>query len=492
MSTTKQLKIKDLGLDLNNYRTVAQNNEVDAIKAMITISPDYFWGLMKSLLEDGYLPTENIIVLNDKKTNLVKEGNRRIAALKIIHGYINSNNFDLPSAIEKQIKSLSQEWLTQNESVPCTIYGKTEEMLVDKIVTLTHGKGQKAGRDDWETVARARHNKQVNNAKEYGLTLLEKYLKHGRNLSSEQKLRWSGRYNLTILDEVLVKMYHRVNCASVMELIQNYPNINYRNEIESIILAIGLEGLKFADIRSSSDFLIRYGIPPLSSNPAGSSNLPSTPNASLGNSNSTNTGTASQNNSANSNNFGTTTGSSQPSTTNSSASTTTSTLPTKVVATATNDIRTVKRLLRTLKLVGPNRTKLVDIRKEMGKLKLDDNPIAFIFLLRSMIELSAKAYCDDISVLSVSVAPKYVKSDGSDRNLSDILRDIVSYLTQNKADKQMVKLLHGPLTEIARPDGLLSITSMNQLVHNPRFVIRSSDIPALFTSIFPLIEKMNS
>lgn len=109
MSTTKQLKIKDLGLDLNNYRTVAQNNEVDAIKAMITISPDYFWGLMKSLLEDGYLPTENIIVLNDKKTNLVKEGNRRIAALKIIHGYINSNNFDLPSAIEKQIKSLSQE-----------------------------------------------------------------------------------------------------------------------------------------------------------------------------------------------------------------------------------------------------------------------------------------------------------------------------------------------------------------------------------------------
>ncbi|KGQ70612.1 hypothetical protein OA57_04285 [Chelonobacter oris] len=107
-----------------------------------------------------------------------------------------------------------------------------------------------------------------------------------------------------------------------------------------------------------------------------------------------------------------------------------------------------------------------------------------------MIEISAKAYCDDIS--SSQGSPKYVKADGSDRNLADVLRDIVSYLTQNKADKQMVKLLHGPLTEITRQDGLLSITSMNQLVHNPNFVIRSNDIPGLFVCIFPLIKKMNN
>jgi len=146
--------------------------------------------------------------------------------------------------------------------------------------------------------------------------------------------------------------------------------------------------------------------------------------------------------------------------------------------------------LRSLKLFGPNRAKLVDIRKEMGKLKLEEHPIAFIFLLRCMVELSAKAYCDDIS--SSQGAPKYVKADGSDRNLADVLRDIVNYLTQNKTDRQMVKLLHGPLTEIMRQDGILSITSMNQLVHNPNFVIRSNDIPGLFVCIFPLIEKMNN
>lgn len=232
MATTQQLKVEELVLDLKNYRTVAQDNEIDAIKAMITISPDYFWGLMNSLLDDGYLPTENIIILRENNVDLVKEGNRRIASLKIIHGYIDKSNFDLPSEIETRINELPDTWRVQNEMVPCTIYDKNEADLVDKIVTLTHGKGQKAGRDDWETVARARHNQQVNSAPEYGLTLLEKYLEHGQNHSTEQKLRWSGKYNLSVLNEALPKIYERVDCTSVMDLALNYPNIKYKKELE--------------------------------------------------------------------------------------------------------------------------------------------------------------------------------------------------------------------------------------------------------------------
>ncbi|EOF9239279.1 hypothetical protein MA314_004987 [Klebsiella pneumoniae] len=492
MATTQQLKVKELVLDLKNYRTVAQDNEIDAIKAMITISPDYFWGLMNSLLDDGYLPTENIIILRENNVDLVKEGNRRIASLKIIHGYIDKSNFDLPSEIETRINELPDTWRVQNEMVPCTIYDKNEADLVDKIVTLTHGKGQKAGRDDWETVARARHNQQVNSAPEYGLALLEKYLEHGQNHSTEQKLRWSGKYNLSVLNEALPKIYERVDCTSVMDLALNYPNIKYKKELESVIYAIGLEELKFPDIRTSSDFLIRYGFPPLNTkknttNINSNNTSSSTPNAPTGTNNSS-SNTSSQNSSGSSGTNGTAANSSTPNSNTSAANNGSSSA--KKSATSTNDIKTVRKLLRSLKLFGPNRSKLLDIKKEMVKLKPEEHPIAFIFLLRCMIEISAKAYCDDIS--SSQGSPKYVKADGSDRNLADVLRDIVSYLTQNKTDKQMVKLLHGPLTEITRQDGLLSITSMNQLVHNPNFVIRSNDIPGLFVCIFPLIEKMNN
>ena len=144
-----------------------------------------------------------------------------------------------------------------------------------------------------------------------------------------------------------------------------------------------------------------------------------------------------------------------------------------------NDERSMRRSLRTLKLFGPNRSKVETLRKEALKLKLKDNPIAFCFLLRSMFEISAKAYCQDHA--SDPTPPKSTKADGTDRTLSEVLRDVVSHLTQNGSDKQMQRLLHGPLTEIQRKDGILSLTSMNQLVHNSSFTIIPNDIPILFS-----------
>jgi hypothetical protein len=105
-----------------------------------------------------------------------------------------------------------------------------------------------------------------------------------------------------------------------------------------------------------------------------------------------------------------------------------------------------------------------------------------------MFEISAKAYClDHIG----SGGPVHTKANGDDRALVDILRDVTNHLTKNKTDKQMTKALHGAMTEIGKQDGILSVTSMNQLVHNPKFSIKETHIGALFGNIFPLLEEMN-
>lgn len=66
MPETKAVAVKDLVLDLANYRTVPQPTESAAIAAMVSTSPDRFWALTESLLEDGYLPTESVIVLRGR------------------------------------------------------------------------------------------------------------------------------------------------------------------------------------------------------------------------------------------------------------------------------------------------------------------------------------------------------------------------------------------------------------------------------------------
>ena len=486
MPKTKSVAVKNLKLDLTNFRTVPQANENHAVQAMVAISPDRFWALMESLIDDGYLPTENILVIKAEANPpdmVVKEGNRRIAALKLVHGFLQSNNFTVPENITSKINSLSNTWKTANAQVPCAVYDITEAATVDRIVTLAHGKGEKAGRDRWNAVAGARHNRDRNNASEPGLDLLEKYLSIGMNLTAQQKKRWAGDYPLTVLDEAMPRIASRLGVGNSPGLATKYPSIQHREALEEILKNIGLQNIRFETIRNKTkDFAADYGMPPATSpNNVGNT---SSQKGSAGTATGGSGGTANQPQGQQ----GTT-----PNTTGSSTQGGAGTGPTgkKTAAVATNDPKAVKRTLRKFKPVGNNRQKVETLRKEALELNMVKNPLAFCFLLRSMFELSAKAYCNDHKA---SGGPSATKPDGTDRSLVDVLRDITNYMTtlpNQKQDKAVVKALHGAMTELGKPQGILSVTSMNQLIHNPSFSVTASDISTLFGNIFPLLEAMN-
>jgi hypothetical protein len=221
---------------------------------------------MESLMaEDGYLPTENILVLHDGKKHTVKEGNRRIASLKLIHGYIKRAPYRVPDHIEKAITALSPDWLKNNEEVPCTIYELKDSAKVDRIVSLAHGKGEKAGRDKWEAIARARHARDIYGVSVPALDLLEKYLKNGYNINDHQRERWGGDYPFTVLDEAVKKIAPGFKWNS-RELADAYPKkIKERTELESVLLDIGLAKITFDTIRNGND---NYGFPALPVPPA--------------------------------------------------------------------------------------------------------------------------------------------------------------------------------------------------------------------------------
>jgi hypothetical protein len=455
MPTTALLDVKSLILDLHNFRTVPQKDEARAVHAMVSMSPDSFWALTESLLADGYHPTENIIVMKKSSKDLtVKEGNRRIAALKIILGHISRSQLSVPSSVEEKIKQLPKEWEDENGKVPCAVYVASEAEVVDKIITLTHGKGEKAGRSKWNPVAKARHNREVNAGSEPGLDLLEKYLSHGANLTKQQSEQWAGIYPLTILDEAIRKLAPRLKLASARELADHYPGtIADKPALENIIRDIGLDLISFESIRDDkTDYALKYGIPALP----------------------TSTGASSQSTSG-----GTSSGAGATGKTSSGS---------KQKAVALDDPRSVYQALKKFVPMGLNREKVVTLLAEAKSLQLHKHQHAFCFLLRSMFEISAKAYCKDHSNAG---GPKCVKADGEDRSLVDVLRDITKHLTQNGADKQMKKALHGAMTELGKSEGILSVTSMNQLVHNPKFSIKESDICRLFHNIYPLLEAMN-
>ncbi|MBN8688625.1 MAG: hypothetical protein J0M10_16520 [Chitinophagales bacterium] len=415
---------------------------------------------MESIIEDGYIPTENIIILKQGQSFIVKEGNRRIAALKLIHGVYKITDFGIPASILNKVASLSTSWKKDNISVPCTVFSASESKKADKVVALAHGKGEKASRDPWTSVATARHNRDAKGMSEPALDLLEKYLKNGNNLNNQQKERWSGDYPLTVLHEALRLIHSRMGYKTISELSTKYPKIKNAKEIEDLLLDVGLEQLQFKQIRDSNiDFALKYKVPPIQTNQ--SSNK------------STNTGSAS---------------------TSSSGGTGSNTVTTKKTGTgpkavAANDPKHVANLLKLFSPKGNNRQKVVTLRDELKKIKIPDTPIAFCFILRSMFEISAKAYCADHNIPMTE--PSKVNQPVKEKPLAKLLREITKNLTNNNQNKAQVKILHGALTEIDKSTGILSVTSMNNLVHNPAFSVQPSDISILFGNIYPLLEAMN-
>ena len=472
MPTTQLVPVRKLSLDTKNYRTVAQPDEVAAIHSLIDVEPEWFWAVMESLLDDGYLPNENIIALREGRKNVVKEGNRRIAAMKIVHGIVAADEFSLPPHISEKLKSLTRAWKKANAEVPCTIYAANEAAAADRVVTLTHGKGEKAGRLRWSAVARARHNRDKSGSAEPALDLLEKYLAKGKNLSSSQAARWAGDYPLTVLEEAMKRLASRMGLKSGPEVAKAYPKLTHRSEFEELMLDIGLSNIKFKDVRSDS-FGDKYGMPP-----------PQTQGQTGGGSQSSSSGNSPSNSSGGGG--GGADNQSTPDTSgNNSNTTTTSRNPS---AHAANDPRAVVALLKKFKPKGAGRSKLATLLDEAKKLDITDTPHAFCFVLRSMFEVSAKAYCNDHAATG---GPKTVEPNGRDRELVKVLKEVVQHLSTNKTDKAMTRALHGAITELANPESVLSVTSMNQLVHNPRYVINGANVCHLFANVFPLLEEMN-
>lgn len=455
-----------LRIDLNNFRTVPQKNEISALRTMIAIAPEKFWGLMESLLEDGYLPNENVIVLKEKESGnlIVKEGNRRIGCLKLIHGLLAYP--DMPSHIRNAIEVKDSDWLTENLVVPCAVYAAKDEAIVDRIVSLTHGKGQKAGRDGWETIARARHSRDKDGKSEAGLDLFEKFLQHSTNFSPDQAERWSGSYVLTVLDEAIKRAAPRFGVKTARELADTYPKVAHLKILNELIKDIGLETIRFNDIRNPNlDFFAdRYGLadPSATTNTAGSVAAGSGA-AGSGAAGSSGVATVGR---------GTKSGGASGSGTRGAGK-----------AAPLGDPKSVKKCLKTYAPRGKEQHKLATLVDELKSLKVEQTPHAFCFVLRSIFEIAGKQYFEKNGL-------SLLKS-GKDKTLFEILKESTAHLTLGKPKMDpMVKKLHGALHELGKAHGILSVTSMNQLVHNPRFSPNAGDICIVFHNVFPLLEEI--
>lgn len=466
MSTQKLLSVSELRLDAENPRIGVHGTEKEIVNALIEAHPQEFWNLMESLLEDhGYEPTENVLVLQTDNAFIVKEGNRRIAALKVIGGEVHPDH-DLPQSLKDMIGLLPAKWKDANRAVPCLVYQVSEKAKLEKIVSRIHGKKARAGRLMWESLAKARDHRK-NGGSEPALDILDRYLERGPKLKKyAPKDRWDGAFPYSVLDEAVKKMAPLMGKKNSKELADAYPkemSQKHAATIEHVIYDIGMEHVQTRDFRNEA-WVSKYGL--------GSSGKP---------------GISEEQPRGKSNDKTAVDKRVKPGTSG------------KAKAPAVTDPKSVSKRMGSLGIHGFGREKLQSLRIEATKINLKHGGHAFCFLLRSMFEISARAYCMDHKAAGlsfkytadvVSKKGKTVHRKGEVKALKVVVGEVVAHIVVNDPEKKGV--LNKALSVMSKTDSPLSIDSLNHLIHSNDYSVNINDICVHFNNVYPLLEAMNA
>lgn len=184
----RNIKITNLFLDLDNFRFEHQNSQVEAINIMVEEYGAQLFNLALDIMTNGVNPVDKPLVIKEAKERqkyIVLEGNRRIAALKIL---LNPNLIDSTHAsLRKKFLRLSMEQ-EQNliHSIECGVCSSREEgniWIERKHTNGLHG----IGTLQWNAMQKQRFDESTKGKATMALQIVN-MLNHSDLVSKEVKL----------------------------------------------------------------------------------------------------------------------------------------------------------------------------------------------------------------------------------------------------------------------------------------------------------------
>ncbi|MCL2172672.1 MAG: hypothetical protein FWB84_03405 [Candidatus Bathyarchaeota archaeon] len=167
----RQFKVTELLLNPENPRFNPMKHQTEIISAMIEDQQLKLVTLAEHILEYGLNPVDIILIERYGEQWLVREGNRRITALKLL------NNPDLVSdnypKIKKKFYELNKRlYNALIENITCVIM--EDKATIDEWVRLKHtGENDGAGTVNWNSQQSSRFNSQTSGNADLYMTFLD-------------------------------------------------------------------------------------------------------------------------------------------------------------------------------------------------------------------------------------------------------------------------------------------------------------------------------
>jgi len=146
--TVKLIKTKDLNFDPDNPRFYRLSN-IASVNAVIEemLDDENIQDLMLSIGQKGYFEGEPLLVIKNTNGFIVVEGNRRLAAVKLLNGEIPP-----PSRRSASIQEiLANVVISPPSKLPCLVYNQRRDVL--RYLGYRHITGIK----EWDSLSKAKY-----------------------------------------------------------------------------------------------------------------------------------------------------------------------------------------------------------------------------------------------------------------------------------------------------------------------------------------------
>lgn len=441
MPTTDLIPLNSLLIDTNNPRLEEMlENQPEAIRAVAANQGPKLVVLAKDIVEHGLNPSESLIVTRmegDPQHYVVLEGNRRVAALKILE------NPELVSgAVEDSIvnrfKKLSAQYQDPIDELPCVIVDGRSEAY--HWIELRHtGENEGAGIVRWGAAETARF-RQRSGQKAPHLQVLD-FLEQRVDISRETR----QKVPVTSLKRLLSNPYVRTKLGIDVRSGTVRTRVADDSEVAKGLKRV-IEDLASGTVRTKDIYLKDDRIRYIDSLP--SEDLPDTSDL-MSEFRRLGVPLAPS-------------GQEQPRPARRSA-------PSR---------KARSRLIPRDFIINIDETRVNEIYRELKKLDIEQYTNAVSVLFRVFLELSLDVY-----------SQRKKLGTGERASLSKKLLAVADALSADgKLTDQQVK----PVRRAAQKDTFLAstITTMHQYVHNPYFSPAPSDLRATWDSLQPFMEAL--
>jgi len=195
------LEVEDLLLDSENPRFVRGGGQRDILQKILEDQREKLYALAESIVDDGMNPMDRLLVLRsegDSGKFIALEGNRRVAALKILANPTVLTGLEIKESLRRRFEKLAERFDTKQIEPIAGFEAPSRETGTSWILLRHTGENEGRGVVSWSGLATSRFR-----GTDPALQALD-FVKSKGNLSEEQKQLLEGNdYPITTLDRLL-------------------------------------------------------------------------------------------------------------------------------------------------------------------------------------------------------------------------------------------------------------------------------------------------